>query len=111
MLILLTSILQQSAEAWANKEDMFQGCRVLDLLAAGDKTSGLELSFVWNNSFAVKYVCIAIYLNCMFWMGRGGGEDKNTQGLNSMSHRSENYPWIVYDFRLVETEDRASDKR
>ena len=43
--------------------------------------------------------------------GGGGGEDKNTQGLNSMSHRSENYPWIVYDFRLVETEDRASDKR
>ena len=41
----------------------------------------------------------------------GGGEDKNTQGLNSMSHRSENYPWIVHDFRLVETEDRASDKR
>lgn len=43
-------------------------------------------------------------------MGRGGGgKDKNTQGLNSMSHRSENYPWIVYDFRLVETEDRASN--
>ena len=65
MLILLTSILQQSAEAWANKEDMFQGCRVLDLLAAGDKTPRVEMSFVWNNSFAVKYACISIDLNCM----------------------------------------------
>ena len=80
MLILLTSILQQSAEAWANKEDMFQGCRVLDLLAAGDKTSGLELSFVWNNSFAVKYVCIAIYLQFAMQLyvlnGEGGGGEK-----------------------------------
>lgn len=26
-----------------------------------------------------------------------------------MSHRSENYPWIVYDSRLVETEDRVTN--
>ena len=56
--------------------------------------------------FALQFIWIV----CFEW-GGGGGEDKNTQGLNSMSHRSENYPWIVYDFRLVETEDRASDKR
>ena len=55
--------------------------------------------------FALQFIWIV----CFEW--GGGGEDKNTQGLNSMSHRSENYPWIVYDFRLVETEDRASDKR
>ena len=58
--------------------------------------------------FALQFIWIV----CFEWGGGGGGEkDKKTQGLNSMSHRSENYPWIVYDFRLVETEDRASDKR
>lgn len=64
-----------------------------------------------------QFFCSKICLHCNLFElyvlngEGGGGEDKNTQGLNSMSHRSENYPWIVYDFRLVETEDRASDKR
>ena len=64
-----------------------------------------------------QFFCTKICLHCNWFElyvlnGEGeGGKRQKHPGFELMSHRSENYPWIVYDSRLVETEDRASDKR